>query len=247
MKIPHGSTILITGKSGTGKSTLLNLIMRFWDPVSGNVKIDGQDIKDATFRSLRSDIAYCPQTPIFFNTSLLSNLLYTNLDKYYNRNEAMEYELIETRHETIGEIEAVLKDVGMLEYVKNLPEGLNYNMGDQGSVFSGGEKQRLSIARTLLKGAKLNLFDEPTNGLDAYNESKFIAAIKNLKDEGRTTIIVTHNLNLAKHCDEVLYLQDDAKFEIGNHASLLSNPDSGYSKLYATFLSNYREHHHHHN
>lgn len=244
MNIPHGSTILITGKSGTGKSTLLNLIMRLWDPAGGQIIIDEQDIKETTFKSLRSDIAYCPQNPIFFNTSLLSNLLYTNLDRYYSKTADKDYELNEKREETIPEIESALQEVDMLQYVKNLPDGLNYNMGDQGSVFSGGEKQRLSIARALLKKAKVNLFDEPTNGLDAYNEYKFISAINRLKSEGKTTIIVTHNLNLAKHCDTVLYLQDEGKYEIGSHSSLLTAPASGYSKLYATFLSNYREHHH---
>ena len=114
-------------------------------------------------------------------------------------------------------------------------------MGDQGAVFSGGEKQRLSIARTVLKGAQVNLFDEPTNGLDAYNERKFINLMEKLKGQGKTTIIVTHNLSLAKYCDSVLYLHEGGRFEMGHHNALLGQENADYKKLYDAFLRNYKD------
>lgn len=245
LEIPKGQILLITGKSGSGKSTLLNLLMRFWDPHEGRVTVGGKDIKSVTFRSLRGGISYCPQNTIFFNTSVLNNLLYSNIDKYYELTPEEEYRL----KGDIGgdkvpipaEVDQYLKSLGLSDHINGLPAGVFTSMGDQGQAFSGGERQRLSIVRTLLKDAPIKLFDEPTNGLDAFNEQLFIKTLAELKAKGKTSIIVTHNLNLSKYCDKVLYLKEGGNYEYGSHEQLTKSSEYAYKKLYETFLLNYKD------
>ena len=240
LEIEPGTTLLITGKSGIGKSTLISLLMRFWEPQAGRILVDGQDIKDVTFKSLRSQIGFCPQTAIFFNSSVLSNLLYSNIDKYFEKRDDGQYSM--KQRGVPAEVKETLSDLGLLDHILSLEEGFDYKMGDQGTAFSGGERQRLSIARTVLKGGHVNLFDEPTNGLDAFNEQLFLRTLEKQKKLNKINIIVTHNLNLAKHCDKVLYLKEDTKYELGGHSELLADESRDYRRLYQAFLMNQHQH-----
>lgn len=216
--------------------------MRFWDADKGTISIDGVDVQRVTFASLRSNMGYCSQNPIFFNDSILHNLVYSNIKKYYKKEQKSSeeggYELAFNHNEIPEEILEACRKLNMLDLILSLPEGFQTKMGNQGQLFSGGERQRLSMIRTLLKDPQIYLFDEPTNGLDAYNEKLFVRLVEELKAKGKTVVIVSHNLNIAPALENVLYLKPEGQFEYGTHRGLLSQQQSDYQNLYKAFLDN---------
>lgn len=212
--------MLITGASGVGKSTLLHLIFRFMDPDSGQVLIDGQDLTDLTLDSYRREVSYCPQNPIMFNVSVLENLRYSDINKYFYKKpyvlsdsklgnldgdpEHLDYEYLPVNGDTVEpEIDDYCREFNMIGRINSNPEKYLTSLGDQGAKFSGGERQRFNIIRSLLKESRIMLFDEPTNSLDAKNELVFLNQLSKLRADRKTTIIVSHKLSLAHHADRI--------------------------------------------
>ena len=175
LNIPHGKTTALVGPSGSGKSSILNLIPRFYDPDSGELKIDGQNIKDLTISSVRSVIALVSQEPILFDMSIKENIL-------YSRPNSTEEEII-----------SAAKSAAADSFIAQLPNGYDTVIGENGYSLSGGQKQRVSIARAFLKNAPILLLDEATSSLDTESESLVQEAIKKLMKD-RTTLVIALSL-----------------------------------------------------
>ncbi len=187
ISVPSGKITAIVGESGIGKTTLLNLIMRFYELDSGRICIDGLDIKECSLKSLRGQIGYVQQNNYFFEGTIYENLLLgnENADK--------------------KEIERACLLVGIYDEIMEKPEGFRTMLGENGEGLSGGQKQRLSIARILLRNPQIIIFDEPTSALDEENEKIFFDTIKKL--EGHTVIIISHRYYSLRECDYILLLK----------------------------------------
>ncbi|PPR79098.1 MAG: Lipid A export ATP-binding/permease protein MsbA [Alphaproteobacteria bacterium MarineAlpha2_Bin1] len=207
-----GKKLAIVGKSGAGKSTILNLIPRFNDPISGKILIDDQDIKLVTLKSLRNKISFVSQNANLFNMSIFDNILYGKID-------ASEEEVFDAAEK------AYCKD-----FVEKLPKKFDTIVGESGIKLSGGQKQRIAIARAFLKNAPIILLDEATSSLDTESEKKIQLALDKLI-EGKTTIIVAHRLSTIVDADEIITIQDGKIVEKGKHLELI-NKGGVYSKLY---------------
>jgi ATP-binding cassette subfamily B protein len=198
-----GKTIAVVGPSGAGKSTLARLLFRFYDVTEGAILIDGQDIRSITQESLRSAIGIVPQDAVLFNDTLEYNIA-------YGRTSAA--------HE---EIEAVARMAQLDDFIARLPEGYATQVGERGLKLSGGEKQRVAIARTLLKRPRILIFDEATSSLDSRSEKQIQAAIREIARE-HTTLIIAHRLSTIVDADEILVLEHGRIVERGQHISLLA-------------------------
>ena len=212
LNIPHGKTTALVGPSGSGKSSILNLIPRFYDPDSGELKIDGQNIKDLTISSVRSVIALVSQEPILFDMSIKENIL-------YSRPNSTEEEII-----------SAAKSAAADSFIAQLPNGYDTVIGENGYSLSGGQKQRVSIARAFLKNAPILLLDEATSSLDTESESLVQEAIKKLMKD-RTTLVIAHRLSTIINADQIIVLDDGKIVESGTHEELLSK-NGVYKKLY---------------
>ncbi len=212
LNIPHGKTTALVGPSGSGKSSILNLIPRFYDPDSGELKIDGQNIKDLTISSVRSVIALVSQEPILFDMSIKENIL-------YSRPNSSDEEII-----------SAAKSAAADSFISELPNGYDTIIGEKGYSLSGGQKQRISIARAFLKNAPILLLDEATSSLDTGSESLVQEAIKKLMKD-RTTLVIAHRLSTIINADQIIVLDDGKIIESGNHDELLSK-NGIYKKLY---------------
>ena len=212
IQIPHGKTTALVGPSGSGKSSILNLIPRFYDPDSGSVKIDNQDIKELTIASVRSSIALVSQEPILFDTSIHENIL-------YGRPDATEKEVIEAA-----------KSAAAHEFISKLPNGYDTIVGEKGYSLSGGQKQRVSIARAFLKDAPILLLDEATSSLDTESESLVQNAISSLM-ENRTTLVIAHRLSTIINSKKIIVLENGTVKETGTHEELIKSKGI-YKKLY---------------
>lgn len=209
-----GQTVALVGPSGGGKSTLMNLLLRFYDPAEGRIVIDGQDIREVTLQSLRENIALVSQETVLFDESIAANIAYGK------------------PHATQEEIEDAAKAAAAHEFIAALPEGYQTMVGPRGVKLSGGQRQRLAIARALLKDAPILLLDEATSALDTQSESQVQQALELLM-KGRTTLIVAHRLSTIRHAD-VIYVMDQGRIvESGSHDALLS-AGGLYTKLYAS-------------
>jgi ATP-binding cassette, subfamily B, bacterial len=204
-----GETIAIVGETGAGKSTLVSLVPRFFDPWAGRVLVDGQDVRDLQLESLRRQIGLVLQEPFLFPFSIAENIA-------YGRPEASRQQ-----------IEAAAREANAHAFIAQLPEGYDTVIGERGATLSGGERQRLSIARALLKDAPILILDEPTSALDAETESKLVEALERLM-AGRTTFIIAHRLSTVRRADSILVLKDGQIAESGSHDQLLAR-----GKLYA--------------
>jgi ATP-binding cassette subfamily B protein/subfamily B ATP-binding cassette protein MsbA len=198
-----GEVIAIVGPTGAGKTTLVNLLVRFFDPWSGRVTVDGHDLRDLRVGALRGQVALVLQDPFLFSLTVAENLA-------YGRPNA-------TRDEIMAAAVAANAD----EFIRQLPEGYDTKIGEKGATLSGGQKQRLSIARALLKGAPILILDEPTSALDARTESLLLAALDRLM-AGRTTFIIAHRLSTIRNADRILVLEDGEVVEQGRHEELLA-------------------------
>ncbi len=212
IQIPHGKTTALVGPSGSGKSSILNLIPRFYDPDSGSVKIDNQDIKELTIASVRSSIALVSQEPILFDTSIQENIL-------YGKPDATEKEVIEAS-----------KAAAAHEFISKLPKGYDTIVGEKGYSLSGGQKQRVSIARAFLKDAPILLLDEATSSLDTESESLVQNAISSLM-ENRTTLVIAHRLSTIINSKKIIVLENGTVKETGTHDELIKAKGI-YKKLY---------------
>ena len=213
IKIKKGKTVALVGQSGSGKSTIANLVTRFYDVSSGSITIDDIDIRDITKHSLRHLMGLVTQDSILFNDTIKNNILLGDED-------ATENQVIEA-----------LKVANAWEFVKDLPQGIQTNIGDSGNKLSGGQKQRLSIARAVLKNPPIMILDEATSALDTESERLVQVALENMM-KNRTSIIIAHRLSTIQNADDIIVMQKGVIIEQGQHQKLLKNKGV-YDKLIA--------------
>jgi subfamily B ATP-binding cassette protein MsbA len=211
LEIPKGKTVALVGQSGSGKSTIANLLTRFYDVQEGSVKIDGIDIKDMTLESLRDLMGLVTQDSILFNDTIKNNIR-------LGKEDATDEEII-----------AALKVANAYEFVKDLPNGIETNIGDAGGKLSGGQKQRLSIARAVLKNPPIMILDEATSALDTESEKFVQVALENMM-QNRTSIVIAHRLSTIQKADKIVVMQKGEIVEQGTHDELLAL-NGTYSKL----------------
>jgi len=188
-KIPAGSCVGIVGPSGSGKSTLINLLTRFYEPVSGQVLLDGVDLRHYKIADLRAQFSIVMQEPMLFSTTVAGNIAYARPDA------------------SRAEIIAAAKQANAHEFIEKLPKGYDSLIGEGASRLSGGERQRIAIARAFLKGSPLVILDEPTSAIDIHTEGRIMEAIEKLM-RGRTTIMIAHRLSTLEKCDIVLVMRE---------------------------------------
>ena len=210
IEINSRETIAIVGPSGSGKSTIGRLLFRFYDAQQGSIKIDGQDIRDITQESLHRSIGVVPQDTVLFNDTIYYNIAY-GLD---NASRA--------------EVEKAAKDAQIHDFILSLPDGYETTVGERGLKLSGGEKQRVGIARTLLKNPPILLLDEATSALDTETEREIREALTNAS-EGRSVLTIAHRLSTIADADRIIVLENGSIVEIGTHEALLSKRGRYYS------------------
>ena len=210
LEINPGETVAIVGSSGSGKSTIGRLLFRFYDVQKGSIKIDGQDLRDITQTSLHSSIGVVPQDTVLFNDTIYYNIAY-GLD---NASRSM--------------VENAAKDAQIHDFIMSLPEGYDTTVGERGLKLSGGEKQRVGIARTLLKNPPILLLDEATSALDTETEKEIRQALNNAS-KGRSVLIIAHRLSTIAHADRIIVLEKGSIIEMGNHENLLIKKGRYYS------------------
>lgn len=211
VKVPKGKSVALVGQSGSGKSTIANLVTRFYDVNEGRIAIDGKDIKSLTKNSLRSLMGLVTQDSILFNDTVANNLR-------IGKEDATEVDIIEA-----------LKVANAWEFVKDLPNGINTNIGDSGGKLSGGQKQRLSIARAVLKNSPIMILDEATSALDTESERLVQDALENMM-KNRTSIVIAHRLSTIQNADLIVVMQKGEIAEQGTHNELLAM-NGVYKKL----------------
>ncbi|WP_422368788.1 ABCB family ABC transporter ATP-binding protein/permease [Pelagibius sp.] len=211
--VKAGDTVAIVGPSGAGKSTISRILFRYYDVLEGSVKIDGQDIREVTQDSLRGAIGIVPQDTVLFNDTVGYNV-------HYGRPEAGEEEMVKAA-----------KLARIHDFIEGLPDGYETTVGERGLKLSGGEKQRVAIARTILKGPQILLFDEATSALDTKTERAIQASLKEVSRD-RTTLVIAHRLSTVVEADEILVLEQGRIFERGRHESLLEQKGV-YAQMWA--------------
>ena len=212
LRVNRGEVLAVVGPSGGGKTTLANLIPRFYDITEGALLIDGVDIRGVTLHSLRRQLALVTQQTILFNDTVRNNIA-------YGRGDCPEAEIIEAARAAYA-----------LDFIQELPQGLDTVIGESGARLSGGQQQRLSIARALLKDAPILILDEATSSLDTESEREVQRALENLM-QNRTTIVIAHRLSTIKNADRIIVLKEGQLVEEGTHAELLER-EGEYSSLY---------------
>jgi ABC-type transport system involved in Fe-S cluster assembly fused permease/ATPase subunit len=216
-EVPAGKTVAIVGPSGAGKSTISRLLFRFYDAQGGKILIDGQDIDAVRQDSLRAAIGMVPQDTVLFNDTIAYNIRYGRVDASKEDVEKA----------------AELAQIGA--FIERLPEGYSTMVGERGLKLSGGEKQRVAIARTILKAPPILILDEATSALDSHTEREIQAAL-DLVSRGRTTIVIAHRLSTVVSADEIIVLKDGQIVERGHHTDLLA-----LRGLYASMWDRQRE------
>ncbi|MBD5397898.1 lipid A export permease/ATP-binding protein MsbA [bacterium] len=217
MKIPHGKTVALVGASGGGKTTIVNLIPRFFDVTSGEILIDGININKYTQKSLRENTSLVSQEVILFDDTIRNNIAYGKGEK--------EYENVSDE-----EIISASKNANAYDFITSMNEGYETRIGEKGVRLSGGQKQRISIARAIIKNAPILLLDEATSALDTESEFEVQTALDNLM-KNRTTIVIAHRLSTIKNADMIYVIEKGEIVESGNHNELLQK-NGEYAKLY---------------
>lgn len=211
LTVPKGQTVALVGQSGSGKSTIANLLTRFYDVQEGVIKIDGTDIRDYKLDNLRGMMGLVTQDSILFNDTVRNNISLGKQDA------------------TDEEIIAALKIANAYEFVEGLPNGINTNIGDSGNKLSGGQKQRLSIARAVLKNPPIMILDEATSALDTESEKLVQQALENMM-QNRTSVVIAHRLSTIQKADKIVVMQKGRIVEQGTHSELIAK-DGTYKKL----------------
>ncbi len=216
-EVPAGHTVAVVGPSGAGKSTISRLLFRFYEVSGGRISIDGQDIRDVTQKSLRMAIGMVPQDTVLFNDTIRYNIR-------YGRWEA-----------TDAEVEEAARLARIDEFIRMSPKGYETEVGERGLKLSGGEKQRVAIARTILKGPPILLLDEATSALDSHTEREIQDALERVS-QNRTTLVIAHRLSTIVGADEIIVLDQGVIVERGTHHQLLAK-----GALYASMWNRQRE------
>lgn len=212
LTIPAGTTVGFVGSTGTGKSTLVKLLLRFYDPTSGIIKIDGKNLKEYDLETLRRNIGYVSQDVFLFNGTISENIAYGTFSA------------------TQEQIEAAAKSAAAHDFIMAMPNGYKSKIGERGQKLSGGQKQRLSIARAILKDPSILILDEATSAVDNETEAAIQESIYNIQD-GRTIIIIAHRLNAVRNADVIYVLEEGKVTEHGDHDSLVA-ADGMYAWLW---------------
>ncbi len=208
-----GEKVAIVGPTGSGKSTISRLLFRFYDAVAGSVLVDGHDVRDLTQASLRGAIGVVPQDTVLFNDTIFYNIAYGKPGA------------------TVAEVEQAAKLAQIHDFIVSLPQGYKTKVGERGLKLSGGEKQRVAIARTILKNPRILILDEATSALDTATEQEISAALSSIAHD-RTTLVIAHRLSTVTDADEILVLRDGVVVERGKHAALLA-ADGVYAGMWA--------------
>jgi ATP-binding cassette subfamily B protein len=216
-EVPAGKMVAIVGPSGAGKSTISRILFRFYDIHSGRVAIDGQDIREVTQKSLRTAIGVVPQDTVLFNDTILYNIRYGRFDA------------------TDEEVFAAARLAQIDAFIRTLPQGYKTMVGERGLKLSGGEKQRVAIARTILKGPPILILDEATSALDSHTERQIQDALDGVAKD-RTTLVIAHRLSTIVHADNILVLEKGRLVEQGTHAELIAK-----GGLYASLWARQRQ------
>lgn len=212
LKVQAGKTIALVGKSGSGKSTLVALLPRFYDPDSGSVLLDGRDVRDYQLGNLRDQIALVSQDVVLFNDSIRNNIA-------FGRTGA-----------TADEVDAAAEAAYVMDFARDLPDGLETLVGDRGALLSGGQRQRISIARAILRDAPVLVLDEATSALDTESERHIRDALDRLQSN-RTTLVIAHRLSTVEKADEIVVIDEGSIVERGPHAELISRGGT-YAQLH---------------
>jgi ABC-type transport system involved in Fe-S cluster assembly fused permease/ATPase subunit len=216
-EVPAGKMVAIVGPSGAGKSTISRILFRFYDIQSGRVTVDDQDIRDVTQKSLREAIGVVPQDTVLFNDTIAYNIRYGRMDA------------------TEDEVIAAAKLAQIYRFIQDLPQGYDTMVGERGLKLSGGEKQRVAIARTILKGPPILMLDEATSALDSHTEKEIQDALDRVARD-RTTLVIAHRLSTIVHADQIIVLEKGRLVEQGTHAELIAK-----NGLYASLWSRQRQ------
>ncbi|KAJ3189969.1 Multidrug resistance protein 1 [Gaertneriomyces sp. JEL0708] len=219
LEVKSGQTVALVGASGSGKSTIVKLLERFYNPVSGSISLDGRDISSLNVAWLRQQIGIVSQEPILFDTTIRNNLLYGLIDEPGRYDKRVLDDMVET----------ACKIANAWTFIQALPDKLETNVGEAGSMLSGGQKQRIAIARAVLRNPKILLLDEATSALDTQSE-RIVQAALDSAAKGRTTIVIAHRLSTIKNADQIIVMDRGVIVETGTHESLVAK-GTAYAKL----------------
>ncbi len=211
--IPQGKTVALVGRSGSGKSTIANLFTRFYDVDSGSICLDGHDVRDYKLTNLRRHFALVSQNVHLFNDTIANNIAYAAEGEY-----------------TREQIEQAARQAHAMEFIENMPQGLDTVIGENGTSLSGGQRQRVAIARALLRDAPVLILDEATSALDTESERAIQAALDELQ-KNKTVLVIAHRLSTIEQADEILVVDEGEIIERGRHADLLAQ-DGAYAQLH---------------
>lgn len=214
-EVPAGKKVAIVGGSGCGKSTIVRLLFRFYEPQQGNIYIAGQNIRDVSLDSLRKCLGVVPQDAVLFHNTIFYNLQYGNINA------------------STEDVHRVARLAGIHDAVLRMPHGYDTQVGERGLKLSGGEKQRVAIARAILKNPPIFLYDEATSSLDSITEENILTSMKEMVKE-RTSVFIAHRLSTIVDADEIIVLKEGRVAERGDHRTLLGQPGSLYAELWNT-------------
>ncbi|HWG17214.1 MAG TPA: ABC transporter ATP-binding protein [Acidobacteriaceae bacterium] len=213
MHVDAGQMVALVGPTGSGKTTIVNLIARFYDPVSGSVKIDGTDVRHYTQKSLRSQISFVLQDTVLFSGTIWDNIAYGRPDA------------------SVMEIVKAAETANAMEFIEKLPAGFDTTVGERGVTLSGGQRQRIAIARAIVRNTPILILDEPTSGLDAASEQLVFDALDRLM-EGKTSIVIAHRLSTIRRASCIYVIDSGGIVETGTHDELIQHEDGLYRKLH---------------